>query len=477
MIERAAGSVQIVETTGTDRARPGRGPGRPLARLGRVRPRRALRLRLRPRRRAHQGRPARAPDRRARRPGRQLDRRRDLGRRAAGRRRELRAGRREGVRRRHARAGGRDPGHFADDGKRAKVVGLVDTAGPALRLQPLRGGRDLDRRPRPIRRTPGSALRRTSASSPTTATSPPTAATTSPACSARTGSRCSTCGSPRPGARRILDGYGRGEEPLPVYKMPHLRGLGRGRRAACSCRRSAATSCCVVDRRELAGGAAASPCTASRCSRWRGRTGAQVWVNFAHPAQRRRAGDRRAEPRGRGRRCSPGKAVLHMEFTPRGEQVWISARDDDKVVVYDTATSRVMRRAHGGQALGHLLHRARQPDRVLSHGRDPRDRAAPARRVPARLPAGRRGRSRRSPSGWASTRRPCSSSCARLHGRRRGLPRRRGGRAAHRRLAARSPRWRCRTARCDAVADVRQRASPRSTTTTSASTGSTCGSW
>jgi protein NirF len=26
-----------------------------------------------------------------------------------------------------------------------------------------------------------------------------------------------------------------------------------------------------------------------------------------------------------------------MEFTPRGEEVWISARDDDKVVVYDTA--------------------------------------------------------------------------------------------------------------------------------------------
>ena len=26
------------------------------------------------------------------------------------------------------------------------------------------------------------------------------------------------------GARRVLDGYGRGQEPLPVYKMPHLRG-------------------------------------------------------------------------------------------------------------------------------------------------------------------------------------------------------------------------------------------------------------
>ena len=34
----------------------------------------------------------------------------------------------------------------------------------------------------------------------------------------------------------------------------------------------------------------------------------------------------------------PGKAVLHMEFTPRGEEVWVSVRDEDKVVVYDTAT-------------------------------------------------------------------------------------------------------------------------------------------
>ena len=35
---------------------------------------------------------------------------------------------------------------------------------------------------------------------------------------------------------------------------------------------------------------------------------------------------------------TPGKAVLHMEFTPRGESVWISARDDDRVAVLDTMT-------------------------------------------------------------------------------------------------------------------------------------------
>jgi protein NirF len=27
-----------------------------------------------------------------------------------------------------------------------------------------------------------------------------------------------------------------------------------------------------------------------------------------------------------------------MEFTPRGEHVWLSARDDNKVLIYDTAS-------------------------------------------------------------------------------------------------------------------------------------------
>jgi protein NirF len=38
------------------------------------------------------------------------------------------------------------------------------------------------------------------------------------------------------------------------------------------------------------------------------------------------------------KRLTPGKAVLHMEFTPKGEEIWVSARDDDKVLVYDTET-------------------------------------------------------------------------------------------------------------------------------------------
>ena len=31
-----------------------------------------------------------------------------------------------------------------------------------------------------------------------------------------------------------------------------------------------------------------------------------------------------------------------MEFTPRGEEVWISSRDDNRVVVVDTETLRTV---------------------------------------------------------------------------------------------------------------------------------------
>jgi protein NirF len=62
-----------------------------------------------------------------------------------------------------------------------------------------------------------------------------------------------------------------------------------------------------------------------------------VWVNFAFP-------DNGAvqvidtETQRVVRTIEAGKAIMHMEFTPRGDAVWISARDDDRVAVYDTAT-------------------------------------------------------------------------------------------------------------------------------------------
>ncbi|HET6470054.1 MAG TPA: cytochrome D1 domain-containing protein [Geminicoccaceae bacterium] len=137
------------------------------------------------------------------------------------------------------------------------------------------------------------------------------------------------------GVRRILDGYGRGEEPLPVYKMPHLEGwasagdvlflpaVGRHELLA-------------VDRhgwREQ-GRIAVQGQPVFAVARPDGR---QVWVNFAHPdnnvVQVIDVPSRKIVTT-----LAPGEAVLHIEFTPRGEQVWISARDSDRVVVYDTET-------------------------------------------------------------------------------------------------------------------------------------------
>jgi protein NirF len=63
--------------------------------------------------------------------------------------------------------------------------------------------------------------------------------------------------------------------------------------------------------------------------------GRQVWVNFAHPLN-----DTVQVIDTQSLQVihtfKPGKAVLHMEFSPRGEVVWISVRDDDVVQVYDT---------------------------------------------------------------------------------------------------------------------------------------------
>ena len=65
--------------------------------------------------------------------------------------------------------------------------------------------------------------------------------------------------------------------------------------------------------------------------------GRQVWVNFAHPdngqVQVIDVPSRKVVAT-----LQPGRTVLHIEFTPRGDQAWISARDDDAVLVYDSAT-------------------------------------------------------------------------------------------------------------------------------------------
>lgn len=134
---------------------------------------------------------------------------------------------------------------------------------------------------------------------------------------------------------RILDGYGRGEEKLPVYKMPHLEGWAlAGNKFLLP----------AVGRHELLALDGATFKESGRV-KLHGQPvfavarpdGRHAWVNFAHP---RNDTIQIVDVPSLSviHEFKPGPAVLHMEFTPRGHEIWISVRDADRIDVYDTRT-------------------------------------------------------------------------------------------------------------------------------------------
>lgn len=140
---------------------------------------------------------------------------------------------------------------------------------------------------------------------------------------------------PEDGVRTILPGYGRGEAALPVYKMPHLRGwaVAGGRAYLPAIGRHEVLVVELGSWREV-GRIAVKSQPVFVMARPDGR---EVWVNFAFPDN----GWMQVIDTLSGRlvdTLEPGRAVLHLEFTPRGEHVWISARDDNQVVIHDTRT-------------------------------------------------------------------------------------------------------------------------------------------
>ncbi len=131
----------------------------------------------------------------------------------------------------------------------------------------------------------------------------------------------------------ILPGYARGREGLPVYKMPHLEGWAlAGREFVLPA--LGQHEVLWVDARTLeeTGRTATHGQPVFAMARPDGR---QVWVNFAHPdndtVQVIDTISKQVVHEFR-----PGPGVLHMEFTPRGHEVWVSVRDAGKVMVYDT---------------------------------------------------------------------------------------------------------------------------------------------
>ncbi|MBK8889137.1 MAG: protein nirF [Dechloromonas sp.] len=140
---------------------------------------------------------------------------------------------------------------------------------------------------------------------------------------------------PERGARKILENYGRGQEKLPVFKMPHLRGwsVAQGKAYLPAIGRHEVLVVDVATWKEVG----RIPVRGQPVFVMARPDGRQAWVNFAFPDN----GKMDVIDTLAGKvvhAFEPGKGILHMEFSPRGENVWLSARDDNKVLIYDTAT-------------------------------------------------------------------------------------------------------------------------------------------
>ena len=142
------------------------------------------------------------------------------------------------------------------------------------------------------------------------------------------------------GVKRVIPEYGRGEEKLPVYKMPHLETWamvgnlafipGVGHHEVVIIDVSSWTQVGVIPVAGQPVFVMAQP------------DGRRLWVNFAFPnydtVQVIDVPSQKII-----RTLTPGKAVLHMEFAPRGEVVWLSVRDGNRLEVYDTVSFKKLK--------------------------------------------------------------------------------------------------------------------------------------
>lgn len=138
---------------------------------------------------------------------------------------------------------------------------------------------------------------------------------------------------PENGVKRILGGYGRGEQKLPVYKMPHLEGWAvAGTRAFVPAIGRHEVLVVDIQTWEEVGRIPVHGQPVFVMARPGGR---HIWVNFAVPNN-----DTiqviETETLEVVDTLKPGPGVLHMEFAPRGQEVWLSVRDGDEVQVWDT---------------------------------------------------------------------------------------------------------------------------------------------
>ncbi len=135
------------------------------------------------------------------------------------------------------------------------------------------------------------------------------------------------------GVRRILPDYGKGLKKLPVYKMPHLEGWAIAGNFA-FVPAVGLHEVLVINTLDWTE-AGRIPVHGQPVFVMARPDGRHVWVNFAVPdndtVQVIDSLSLKVI-----KQLQPGKGVLHMEFEPRGEEVWLSVRDKNKVQVYDT---------------------------------------------------------------------------------------------------------------------------------------------
>lgn len=133
--------------------------------------------------------------------------------------------------------------------------------------------------------------------------------------------------------RRVLENYRKADLKLPVYKMPHL---GRwtqienqvylpamGKNAVLV---AELPSWKLIKTIELKG----QPIFTMKSP-----NGRYVWINFAMPENHLvQVIDRKNLEV--VKTIEVGKGVLHMEFSPKGNEIWLSVRDENRVDIYDT---------------------------------------------------------------------------------------------------------------------------------------------
>lgn len=142
-----------------------------------------------------------------------------------------------------------------------------------------------------------------------------------------------------PQVTRFLPDYGKDQPDMPVYKMPHLQGwtLADGVFALPAVGLHQllwvdAEELTEIGRSDLAGQPVFALARPDR---------REVWVNFAPPNNDTiQVVDVLTHQV--TETLTPGKGVLHMEFAPRGREVWLSVRDENRVEIRDARTREVL---------------------------------------------------------------------------------------------------------------------------------------